>query len=496
MALTRRTFLVGSTALGTCGTAGFLSHPAAARTQPTVLVVEGGDGRFTYNGTSPGPTLTMTPGSTLDVELVNELPALHDDCTEDHNQFHGLHTTNLHTHGLHVSPDKDSSGQFDADNVFVAVTPKGQMVPCEDVCGAKVADTFREHRNTFRFEIGADHPSGTFWYHSHKHGASQSQVAGGLFGPLIVKDLPGVMPDYIASAPEQTFMIVNDGLILVDPDGGGTLNPTLRLRPGAVQRWRIINAQASGQGGGTFARLATNVPDLEMYQIAFDGLTLPRRVRIDQYDREEPWHNPAALAPGNRMDLMVRVPVEATPRNVIVDVGAAIADGLDFSSATDRISLKIAIAGDPITALWSDDPSLPGTPFADFDDTVLPRRTITFQGGFRVDNEQFTGEVKHVMTRGTAEEWTIENNTSAVHAHHIHVNPFLVTHINGEALAPDDPRRRWQDTIALPFSTDDGPGTVTYKTRFERFTGAFVIHCHVLRHEDRGMMQTVEVVAG
>lgn len=493
---TRRNFLASSTALVAAAWTGIInSRPAVAQSNPAVLTVAGSDGVFTYNGKSPGPTFFLDPGGTLDIELVNDLPALHDDCTDDVNQFHGLHTTNLHTHGLHVSPTTDATGDIDADNIFVNVTPKGQFVPCEEICGAPVAEVFRDHRNLFRFEIGPDHPSGTFWYHPHKHGATQSQVAGGLAGPLIVRDRPGTMPAYIAEADEKTFMILNEGLVIVDPEGGGQVDPTLILRPGEVQRWRIINAQASGVGGGSFARLTTNVPDLEIYQIAFDGLTLPARFAIDQYDRDEPWENPAALAPGNRMDLMVRVPQDAEARSSIVDFGAALRDSLSLTSSVDRIVLNIEIAGDPVDHPWSDDPSLPAAPLADFDDSPLPQRVINFQGGFQIDGEQYTGETKHTLRLGDAEEWTIENNTNAVHAHHIHVNPFLITHINGVALTRGDPRRRWQDTVALPFSDSNGPGSVTYKTRFETFTGKFVIHCHILRHEDRGMMQTVEIVA-
>ncbi|MFY0680252.1 MAG: multicopper oxidase domain-containing protein [Thalassovita sp.] len=493
--VTRRCFLAGSTALAATSFVGTVpARTAAAQANPISLRVETTDGLFTYNGKSPGPVLTMTPGGQLDIELINDLPALHDDCTDNANQFHGLNTTNLHTHGLHVSPTTDSSGVFDADNIFVNVTPKDQIVPCEEICGSSVAETFRQHKAQFRFEIGPDHPSGTFWYHAHKHSATQRQVGGGLAGPLIVRDTPGTMPDYIANAPEKILMIMNQGLVLVAPEGGGEVNPTLRLRPGEVQRWRIINAQASGQGGGTFARLSTNVPDLEMYQIAYDGLTLSHRFRIDQYDRDEPWLNPAAMAPGNRMDLMVRVPIDAKERSFVVDVAASIAEGLSFGSSTDRIALDVEVSGPPVDHPWSDDPSLPSAGLVDFDNSPLPKRRIDFQGGFRIDNEQFSGETKHVVTRGTAEEWTIANSTGAVHAHHIHVNPFLITHINGHEFAKDDPLRRWQDTVALPFSATDGPGTITYKTRFETFTGKFVIHSHILRHEDRGMMQIVEVV--
>ncbi|MCH2076564.1 MAG: multicopper oxidase domain-containing protein [Rhodobacteraceae bacterium] len=145
-------------------------------------------------------------------------------------------------------------------------------------------------------------------------------------------------------------------------------------------------------------------------------------------------------------------------------------------------------------AAWSDDPALPAAPLAPFDDAPLRQRVINFQGGFQIDGEQYSGETKRVVELGTSEEWTIENNTNAAHAHHIHVNPFLVTHINGVELAVRDLLRRWQDTVALPFSTNSGPGKITYKTRFETFRGKFVMHCHVLRHEDRGMMQVVEVL--
>ena len=175
----------------------------------------------------------VDPGETIDVNLINDLPALHDDCVDDHNEFHGLNTTNLHTHGLHVSPTTDSSGQYDADNVFVRVVPKDQVVPCAGVRG-EGAGLYRWHRNTFRFETDAEHPSGTFWYHAHKNGSTFQQVAAGLSGPLIIRDRKGAMPEYIARASEKTLMIMNQGLVLTNPEGGGTPDPTITMRPGEV----------------------------------------------------------------------------------------------------------------------------------------------------------------------------------------------------------------------------------------------------------------------
>ena len=82
------------------------------------LTVSEVDGLPHYNGKPLGPTIIANPGETIDVKLINNLPPLHDDCTHDPNNFHGLNTTNLHTHGLHVSPTTDSTGIHDADNVF------------------------------------------------------------------------------------------------------------------------------------------------------------------------------------------------------------------------------------------------------------------------------------------------------------------------------------------------------------------------------------------
>ncbi|MDE0208315.1 MAG: multicopper oxidase domain-containing protein, partial [Boseongicola sp.] len=138
-ALSRRSMLHGSaafamTSLLTCGygTVAVSEDRAARRTNLTLRVQEV-NGRPTYNGHSPGPTIVADPGDTIDVYLINDLPALHDDCADNHNSFHGLNTTNLHTHGLHVSPTTDSSGRFDADNVFISVVPKNQVVPCVGV---------------------------------------------------------------------------------------------------------------------------------------------------------------------------------------------------------------------------------------------------------------------------------------------------------------------------------------------------------------------------
>ena len=154
--LSRRQFLAQATALTSTaplmmGT-GQVAFAASSKRVEIDLTVKEKDGSATYNGLPCGPTIYIDAGDTLDVQLINELSALHDDCTDNPNAFHGRNTTNLHTHGLHVSPTTDASGKFDADNVFVSVVPRDQYVPCAEVCGVDVKKNFRWGENTFRFE--------------------------------------------------------------------------------------------------------------------------------------------------------------------------------------------------------------------------------------------------------------------------------------------------------------------------------------------------------
>ena len=87
---------------------------------------------------------------------------------------------------------------------------------------------------------------------------------------------------------------------------------------------------------------------------------------------------------------------------------------------------------------------------------------------------------------GTVEEWTVVNEHDNDHVFHIHTNPFQMVAINGEKLAERD----WRDTVVVPRN-----GSVTFRSRFLDFTGRFVHHCHMMNHEELGMMQVVEVYA-
>lgn len=126
---------------------------------------------------------------------------------------------------------------------------------------------------------------------------------------------------------------------------------------------------------------------------------------------------------------------------------------------------------------------------------------------FMIDGRKFSGkDYDQTVLLDAVEEWTLNNSTSAIaHPFHIHVNPFQVVEICDPTISPEPykPEKNflWQDVIAIPPSLLDGDGKVTnqgyvkIRHRFVDFVGSYVLHCHMLAHEDRGMMQLVRVVS-
>ena len=134
-----------------------------------------------YDGALPGSTWELEPGQTLRVELINDLPPLdHAAHTVAMDRPHEWTTTNLHTHGLHVSPEGDG------DNVFIAIEP-GQ-------------------RHQYEIEVPDDHPGGLFWYHPHRHGGVAQQIRSGMAGAIVVRGELDRVPE-VAAAEERLLVI-------------------------------------------------------------------------------------------------------------------------------------------------------------------------------------------------------------------------------------------------------------------------------------------------
>ena len=232
----------------------------------------------TYEGTIPGPTLRVQPGDILRVTLINDLPPNRAEMPLNTDLPHHFNSTNLHVHGLHVSP----SGN--ADNIFRSMEP-GQSYDVE-------------------IAIPADHPRGTYWYHPHHHGSADVQISSGMAGALVVEGDFSDVPE-IANAVERVLVlneVMFDYLGAIEvydtiwPEAAprfisinGQREPIIRLRPGEVQRWRIVGAAHESN-----LRLALD--DHQLHPIAFDGIP---RSRIEGLES-------LVIAPGQRADVLVQ----------------------------------------------------------------------------------------------------------------------------------------------------------------------------------------------
>jgi FtsP/CotA-like multicopper oxidase with cupredoxin domain len=136
---------------------------------------------------------------------------------------------------------------------------------------------------------------------------------------------------------------------------------------------------------------------------------------------------------------------------------------------------------------------------------IKVRRTLKFNfdpktGRPEIDGQAFNGQPSQVILLNTAEEWTLENYwAGSVHPFDIHVNPFQVLEVFDPSKdAEHQPQLcapyNWHDTITIPAAIKTTPGRVRIRHRFVDFPGTFVLHCHILDHEDRGMMQEVVIV--
>lgn len=568
-----------------------------------------------YNGQVPGPTIRVRPGDIIAPLVTNNLPPETQVKPDDWpaNIPHNLNYTNLHTHGLHVSPGQNPNGT-QSDNVSIAIVP-GQSVQYE-------------------IQVPENHPSGTFWYHPHRHGAVAAGVASGLGGLIIIEDAPGEMPAWISTARERSMVIqalevqappgcgnvtidyenpptsglhFNEMFVAVNPQGpfnvlNGAYQPVIKMKPGEVQRWRMLNASADSFYPLSFDPVvptAVAAPALRI--IARDGLTLeypevPERplgtgyagavVPETAYDRR--WR----ILPGQRLDVMVQAPdapavfkLQSTgddsnagpPATVTRPVLAyLVVEGeptyMDFPPAPSASS-----PAEPLPAAWGRPGSLYPQTLAELptarnpqigywvcrlnytvnaecegawaryippaDSPAIPPLDPMFlvsgpdpeeSGGETAGTDAYDkallfdgSRVDHCMALNTVEEWLICNESAATHPFHIHTNSFEVLEISGVELGPTDPTDpgaaniKWLDTVGVPGKrlrkpdesgpwpcedwdpndpedTAEGPpsrlpGYVVFRTKPIDFTGFIVQHCHILRHEDTGMMQRIEI---
>ncbi len=460
---------------------------------------------YTFDGVVPAHTWEVRPGDTLRVNMANELPDLPEVAHVDLTRPHEWTTTNLHVHGLHVDPGGDS------DNVFISIPPGTNW--------------------NYTIDIPANHPAGLFWWHPHRHGAVAQQVRGGMAGAIIVRGDIDEVPE-IAAAKEQVLVMqaleLGDDYQLMDPipyptkeqafyprtqilyTVNGMMNPRITMYPGEVQRWRLLNAAE-----GKFMSLQLAGHDFNV--IAWDGLTLDApeaetTLLLSAGNRAEvlvqagaPGIYDLVLTPGSsqkpNIPGMPQAAGDATPMPRMAHEPGQLAPAA--INATGELAvrpiLRLEVTGDGPemslpSALPAWDPPMP---------PISRRREVIYSVTRDPDDEFIDFGINglpfdptrepYTVPVNTAEEWTIINGADhklADHAHvfHIHVNPFKITWVNGQRLE----KPLWRDTFVLTGKTGD---SFTFETHFADFVGKFVEHCHVLTHEDLGMMEAIEVVA-
>lgn len=407
-----------------------------------------------YNGSLPGPTLMLRPGDRLRVSLANRLDA----------------PTNLHVHGLHVSP----SGQ--GDNPLVRIAPGGSF--------------------DYEYRLPADHPAGVCWYHPHHHGNVADQIFAGLYGAIIVQDAqpqPGTTDRVLivsdisldsagrvrAAGPRDRMTGREGELLLVN----GQPEPVLAATAGDRERWRVINACTSrylrlGLGGQEFTLLGMDAGP-------YAGTRSVQEV---------------VLAPGNRADLLVTIRPGDTVLQTLPHDRGGMGGMMGGSSTPDRSDARrlLTVRG----SSGAENPAAVGPgpgPVRDLRrEPVAVRRTLTLgmsmgmgmgmgmtAGGmaFTIDGRVFdAGRIDQTVQRGSVEEWTIINPSHMDHPVHLHVWPMQLIEGGASEASP----AAWRDVVNVPAN-----GQVTVRIAFDDFTGLTVYHCHILDHEDLGMMGTV-----
>jgi len=485
------------------------------------------------------PTLRVSPGDLVILTLKNDLTDFHAAAAENAQQHmhsemegsgnsctSGLMTSlsiNLHFHGLTIPP------VCHQDDVLKTAIRPGDL-PFE-----------------YRFRIPEDEPPGLYWYHPHIHGFTKAQVLGGASGALIVEGIERAVKA-VAGLPERVLIIRDQDLLnpnappakwepvvpkmLIDRDGDAANNGTgygkpakdlsinfvpvpypdyrpavIEMKPEEQQLWRVLNA--SGITYLNLQLLYGQTPQ-PLGLVAMDGVPLNQNgLARDFVD----WQTHLGIPPGARMEFIVKGPPSGVSGLLVtktVDTGPSGENDPNRALAT-VVASKDAVEPSQLSAASSPLPP-PQLPWLG---TVTPVRTrrlyfseklvdpndptsatefyVTVDGQAPQMFDPKSGVPNILARQGTVEDWIIENRSAELHAFHIHQLHFLLLDYLGRPV--NEPFLR--DTVNVPYYNGR---TLTYPSirvrmdfRDPNTIGDFPYHCHLLEHEDGGMMGLIRV---
>jgi FtsP/CotA-like multicopper oxidase with cupredoxin domain len=401
----------------------------------------------------------------------------------------------------------------------------------------------------YRFRVPRDQPPGLYWYHPHIHGFSKAQVIGGASGALIVEGLEAVEHE-VAGLPERVLIIRDQDLLnpdapaaasepvvpkmLIDRDGDSANNGSgfgkpakdlsvnfvpvpypdytpalIQMRPGEKQLWRVLNASAI-----TYLNLAVIVKRApqQLGLVAIDGVPLNRN---GNSNNAVVWSDHLGVPPGARVEFIVTAPLTGAPALLVtrtVDTGqggendpnrslASIVVKPDASEPRSTLSAASQSSVAPPTLPWLGDVPPVRVRKLYFSEKLQDPNNpnsatefyITVDGAVPAAFDPASSTPDIVVRQGDVEDWIIENRSNELHAFHIHQIHFLLVGWSGTPV--NEPFLR--DTVNVPYYSSRMLQYPSVRLRMDfrdpNTVGTFVYHCHLLEHEDGGMMGLIRV---
>jgi len=453
------------------------------------------------------PTIEVNPGDQIQLKLFNNLPPAADRLAM------GLpDETNVHFHGLTTSPNAPGDDSIDV------VEPGGAT--------------------TYNVLVSSDQPPGAYWYHAHPHGESAYQVGYGMSGAIVIDGIENEVPD-VAGLRQQVLIVRQHfttgvtsrqrslaarycGLnrlhgaqraaflatlaseprpeaaaapVPLTVNGIDSTSVTMGIMPGERQLFRVINASV-----GRYLDLSVGGENLEL--VSQDGVPL-----VDYSG------SPASLTVPD-----IVVPPSGRAEFVVTgQSGAATLSTLAFDSGPvgdpDPAAVVATLINDHGTSShWRVPFARPHRPRlhpSAYRDPLPPpsvSHTIEFQENSSQTVYMLNGQVYDplagpmiVSNSGTVEQWTLLNETDEVHDFHIHQIHFVATSVDGVPVPAA--QQHWRDTYNLPPQTHNADGSTTPSSttvlmdfRDPVIRGTFLFHCHIIDHEDAGMMAKIQVI--
>ena len=527
-----------------------VEEPEDLRTQNGVLEAQltasnaaqaDGSVRYCYTDAAghESPNLRVHPGDMVVLHLTNALT--------DKTDTTSGNTAPMHAHA-HASSNPCTSGMMSP--VSTNLHFHGLTIPpvCHQDDVMKTSVQPGDAAFEYRFRVPENEPPGLYWYHPHIHGFSKQQLLGGASGALIVEGIERAKKA-AAGLPERVFIIRDQDLLnpnappnksepvvpkfMIDRDGDAANNgtgfgkpakdlsinyvavpypdyppATIEMKPGERQLWRVLNASAI-----TYLNLSVlfNRAPQPLGLVAMDG------VPIDQDDSlkdsvESQTH--IGLPPGARAEFIVTGPAAGQTG---LFVTRTVDTGPGGENDPNRALAKIvpsATAPESRSKLQSSPEPLPPSNEAWLGSVVPVRVRHLYFSEKLIDPNDPTSAVEFYLTvdgeepkmfdmnsdlpnivaqQGTVEDWIIENRSQELHAFHIHQLHFLLLEYMGTPVKEDILR----DTVNVPYSNGRLLAYPSVRLRMDfrdpNTVGTFVYHCHLLEHEDKGMMGSIQV---